>query len=147
MPHILAERLSIAFPLYHVGARSLKKRLLAQANLRLRTDDSNRVVVSALNELDFGIKTGERVALVGPSGAGKSTVFQLLLRFYDPQAGSIRIDGMDLREVDPRDARSRIAIVAQDPVIFAADAMENIRYGRPGATDAPGAGFYRRRGS
>jgi ATP-binding cassette subfamily B protein len=62
-------------------------------------------------------------------------VFQLLLRFYDPQAGSIRIDGMDLRAVDPRDARSRIAIVAQDPVIFAADAMENIRYGRPTATD------------
>jgi len=73
--------------------------------------------------------------LVGPSGAGKTTVFQLLLRFYDPSSGAVRIDGMNLREVDPRDARSRIGLVSQDPVIFAADAMENIRYGRPGATD------------
>ena len=65
----------------------------------------------------------------------KSTVFQLLLRFYDPQRGAVRIDGVDLRDADPREARSRVAIVAQDPVIFAADAMENIRYGRPTATD------------
>jgi len=96
----------------------------------------SRPDMAALRGLDLTVAPGEHVALVGPSGAGKSTVFQLLLRFYDPQAGSIRIDGMDLREVDPRDARSRIAIVAQDPVIFAADAMENIRYGRPTATDA-----------
>ena len=96
----------------------------------------SRPDMAALRGLDLIVAPGEHVALVGPSGAGKSTVFQLLLRFYDPQAGSIRIDGMDLREVDPRDARSRIAIVAQDPVIFAADAMENIRYGRPTATDA-----------
>jgi ATP-binding cassette subfamily B protein len=96
----------------------------------------SRPDMAALRGLDLTVAPGEHVALVGPSGAGKSTVFQLLLRFYDPRAGSIRIDGMDLREVDPRDARSRIAIVAQDPVIFAADAMENIRYGRPTATDA-----------
>ncbi len=96
----------------------------------------SRPDTAALRGLDLIVEPGEHVALVGPSGAGKSTVFQLLLRFYDPQAGSIRIDGMDLREVDPRDARSRIALVAQDPVIFAADAMENIRYGRPTATDA-----------
>jgi ATP-binding cassette, subfamily B, bacterial len=95
----------------------------------------SRPDMAALRGLDLTVVPGEHVALVGPSGAGKSTVFQLLLRFYDPQAGSIRIDGMDLREVDPRDARSRLAIVAQDPVIFAADAMENIRYGRPTATD------------
>jgi ATP-binding cassette subfamily B protein len=96
----------------------------------------SRPDAAALHGLNLTVAPGEHVALVGPSGAGKSTVFQLLLRFYDPQAGSIRIDGMDLRDVDPRDARSRIAIVAQDPVIFGADAMENIRYGRPTATDA-----------
>ena len=96
----------------------------------------SRPDTAALHGLNLTVSPGEHVALVGPSGAGKSTVFQLLLRFYDPQAGAIRIDGMDLREVDPRDARSRIAIVAQDPVIFAADAMENIRYGRPSASDA-----------
>ena len=70
MAHIIAERVSIAFPLYHVGARSLKKRLLANTPIRLRTDESNRVVVAALNELDFSIKAGERVALVGQNGAG-----------------------------------------------------------------------------
>ena len=90
---------------------------------------------AALRGLNLDVAPGEHVALVGPSGAGKSTVFQLLLRFYDPQAGTVRIDGMDLREVDPREARTRIGLVSQDPVIFAADAMENIRYGRPTATD------------
>ncbi len=96
----------------------------------------SRPDTAALHGLSLTVTPGEHVALVGPSGAGKSTVFQLLLRFYDPRSGSISIDGMDLRDVDPRDARSRIAIVAQDPVIFAADAMENIRYGRPTASDA-----------
>ena len=95
----------------------------------------SRPDTAALRGLNLTIAPGEHVALVGPSGAGKSTVFQLLLRFYDPQAGVVRIDGMDLREVDPRDARTRIGLVSQDPVIFAADAMENIRYGRPTATD------------
>ncbi len=95
----------------------------------------SRPQTAALKGLSLHVQPGEHVALVGPSGAGKTTVFQLLLRFYDPQAGVVRIDGMDLREVDPRDARARIGLVAQDPVIFAADAMENIRYGRPGASD------------
>ena len=95
----------------------------------------SRPDAAALRGLDLTVAPGEHVALVGPSGAGKSTVFQLLLRFYDPQTGTVRIDGVDLREADPRDARSRIALVAQDPVIFATDAMENIRYGRPTATD------------
>jgi ATP-binding cassette subfamily B protein len=95
----------------------------------------SRPDAAALNGFDLTVTPGEHVALVGPSGAGKSTVFQLLLRFYDPQAGAVRIDGVDLREVDPREARSRLSIVTQDPVIFAADAMENIRYGRPSATD------------
>ncbi|MFV3077153.1 ABC transporter transmembrane domain-containing protein [Niveispirillum fermenti] len=91
---------------------------------------------SALSGLDLVIHPGERVALVGPSGAGKTTIFQLLLRFYDPQAGVIRLDGVDIARTDPADLRARIGIVQQEQVIFSANAMENIRYGRPGATDA-----------
>jgi ATP-binding cassette subfamily B protein len=79
---------------------------------------------------------GERIALVGPSGAGKSTVLALLLRFYDPQAGAIRIDGTDLRDMEPRELRACIAVVPQDPVIFAASALDNVRYGRPAASRA-----------
>jgi ATP-binding cassette subfamily B protein len=83
----------------------------------------------ALAGIDLEIMPGERVALVGPSGAGKSTLFHLLLRFYDPQQGTLRLDGVDLRTLDPRTFRQQIVIVPQDPVIFGADAYENIRYG------------------
>jgi ATP-binding cassette subfamily B protein len=82
------------------------------------------------------VSAGERVALVGPSGAGKTTVFQLLLRFYDPQEGRVLIDGVDVRRADPRAVRGRIAVVPQEPVIFAASVWENVRYGRLGASDA-----------
>jgi ATP-binding cassette subfamily B protein len=88
----------------------------------------------ALAHFTLDIATGEHVALVGPSGAGKSTVLQLLLRFYDPQGGSVRIDGVDLREAEPLALRKRLALVPQDPVIFAASVLENVRYGRPDAT-------------
>ena len=90
---------------------------------------------SALKNLSFNIEPSEVVALVGPSGAGKTTVFQLLLRFYDPASGSVSLDGVDVKTADPRQVRSRIALVAQDAVIFAANVWENVRYGRPDATD------------
>lgn len=91
---------------------------------------------AALEGFSLDVKPGERVALVGPSGAGKSTVFQLLLRYYDPQAGSVRLDGVELRDADPVAVRRRLGLVAQDPVVFSANAWENIRYGRPDASDA-----------
>jgi ATP-binding cassette subfamily B protein len=90
----------------------------------------------ALDGFDLTVRPGETLAIVGPSGAGKTTVFQLLLRFYDPEAGSLSLDGVDLRQAAPADLRARIGLVPQDPVIFAADAAENIRYGRPDASDA-----------
>ncbi len=92
--------------------------------------------VSALNGVDLLVRPGETVALVGPSGAGKTTVLQLLLRFYDPQQGRILIDGHDLRDLARTDFRQAMALVPQDPVIFAASAWENIRFGRPAASDA-----------
>ena len=90
----------------------------------------------ALNGFTLDIRPGEAVALVGPSGAGKSTVFQLLLRFFAPQAGTITFDGADLAQLDPTDLRSHIAVVAQDSVIFSGTLADNIRYGRPDASDA-----------
>jgi len=90
---------------------------------------------AALREFTLDVRAGETVALVGPSGAGKSTVFHLLLRFYDANEGRIRIDGVSVRDASLAELRQRIGIVPQDSVIFSADAMENIRYGRPDATD------------
>ncbi len=90
----------------------------------------------ALAEFSLEVKPGETVALVGPSGAGKSTVLQLLLRYYDTDAGVISLDGVELRRADPRALRTRLALVPQDPVIFAASVRENVRYGRPDASDA-----------
>ena len=91
---------------------------------------------AALADFSLTVEPGEMVALVGPSGAGKTTVLQLLLRFYDPQSGAIRVDGTNIAAADPTALRQRIGLVAQDPVIFSANAWENIRYGRPDATDA-----------
>ena len=93
-----------------------------------------RPEICALERFTLRVAPGERVALVGPSGAGKSTVFALLLRFYDPQQGAVRIGGVDVREMEPAAARRLVAVVPQEPVIFAASVLENVRYGRPDAS-------------
>ena len=95
-----------------------------------------RPTVAALDGFTLDIVPGETVALVGPSGAGKTTVFQLLMRFFDPDSGTVSLDGTALPEMEREDMRRNLALVPQDPVIFASTARENIRFGRPDATDA-----------
>jgi ATP-binding cassette, subfamily B, bacterial len=95
-----------------------------------------RPELSALNGISFAIARGETVALVGASGAGKSTIFNLILRFYDPQSGVVAVDGLPVAEVDPEALRARIALVAQDAALFQASIADNIRYGTPQASDA-----------
>jgi ATP-binding cassette, subfamily B, bacterial len=90
----------------------------------------------ALDRFDLSVAPGETVAIVGPSGAGKTTVFNLLLRFYDPEAGTIRVDGVDIRDLCFADLRGALAIVPQEPVLFTTSVADNIRYGRPDASDA-----------
>jgi ATP-binding cassette, subfamily B, bacterial len=89
-----------------------------------------------LDGVSFAVRQGEKLAIVGPSGAGKSTIFHLILRFYDPSSGAIKFDGVPLVAVDPLALRRRIALVPQDAVVFAASIRDNIRFGRPGASDA-----------
>jgi ATP-binding cassette subfamily B protein len=103
---------------------------------RVRFRYPSRPETAALQEFTLAIEPGETVAFVGPSGAGKTTTFQLLLRFYDPAEGRVLIDGVDIARVDPERVRRRIGLVPQDTVLFGASARENIRYGRPDATDA-----------
>ena len=95
-----------------------------------------RPEVKALDDFSLSIEPGEMVAVVGPSGAGKSTLFQLAQRFYDPEAGTVRLDGVALRDADPAEIRAHIAMVPQETVIFAASARDNLRYGRWDANDA-----------
>jgi len=96
----------------------------------------SRPDTAALENFNLDVKPGETVALVGPSGAGKSTVFQMLLRFYDPDQGRVTLDGVDVRQAAPTAVRERFALVPQDPVLFGTSGWENIRYGRPDADDA-----------
>jgi ATP-binding cassette subfamily B protein len=133
---LLALRSSIASPLH---PKPLPSRKVGGASLELSEvgfSYPSRPDHAALAHLNLSILPGETVAVVGPSGAGKTTLFQLLLRFYDPQSGSILLDGVDIRDLDLHALRGAIGIVPQDTVIFSADAMENIRYGRPEASDA-----------
>ncbi|RAI45541.1 ABC transporter transmembrane domain-containing protein [Rhodoplanes roseus] len=103
---------------------------------RVRFSYPTRLDATALDDVSFRVRPGEKVAIVGPSGAGKSTVFHLLLRFYDPASGAVTFDGVRLAEADPQAVRSRIALVPQDAAVFAASIADNIRFGRPGASDA-----------
>ncbi len=107
----------------------------------LRFDDVSftypaRAETPVLQAVSFSVSPGERVALVGPSGAGKSTIFALILRFYDPSSGRLLIDGADIKHCDPLALRRAVAIVPQDPVIFSGSVSDNVRFGRPEATDA-----------
>ncbi len=128
-PGIRAPAVPVAFPAPLPGAR----RGLVQFD-RVSFHYPTRPDAASLTDFSLTVKPGEVVALVGPSGAGKTTVFQLLLRFYDPQHGSVRLDGVDLRAADPQALRRRIAVVTQEPVVFADSVLENVRYGRPEAT-------------
>jgi ATP-binding cassette subfamily B protein len=95
-----------------------------------------RPEISALSGVSFHVRPGEKIAIVGPSGAGKSTIFHLILRFYDPTAGVVRSDDVPLTQAEPAELRKRIALVPQDTAIFAASVRDNIRLGRPDATDS-----------
>lgn len=101
MANISARGLRIEFPLYHLAARSLKKRLLAKAAIRVKTDESNRVVVSALSDLNFEITRGERVALIGTNGAGKTTLLRTIAGIYEPVAGQLTVEGEIGSLIDP----------------------------------------------
>ncbi len=123
-----------------IRAPANARTLPAQVQGEIRFDNvsfhyPSRPDLPALDDFDLTVRPGETVALVGPSGAGKSTVFSMLLRFHDAQSGSVRVDGVDLRELAPSDLREHIALVPQQPTIFAASAAENIRYGKLDATD------------
>ncbi|GGA95879.1 ABC transporter [Brucella endophytica] len=134
LTELLAEQPAIAAPAHPVALSRPAQGALAFDHVRFAYP--GRPDAPSLNDISFAVKPGETIAIVGPSGAGKSTLFSLILRFYDPQSGLIRMDGVDLRDADPLDLRGRIAMVPQDVAIFAASIRENIAFGRPGADDA-----------
>ena len=131
---LLDEQPSIAAPTHPVLLPSRPEGRVAFEAVTFRYPA--RPDAAALADFSFSVAPGETVALVGPSGAGKTTVLQLLLRFYDPEYGIVRLDGVDVARVAPAELRRRIGIVPQDPVIFGTTAWENIRYGRPDASES-----------
>ena len=130
-PAILSPAVPQALPAVTPGAAAGRVRFEG-----VRFHYPSRPETPALDNFTLDITPGETVAFVGPSGAGKSTTFQLLLRFYDPQHGRVLLDGIDIASADLHAVRSRIGLVPQDTVLFGASARENIRYGRPDASDA-----------
>jgi ATP-binding cassette subfamily B protein len=131
---LLAEKPEIAAPAKPQALPVPPRGMLAFDHVEFRYP--TRPEVAALHDFSLTVSPGETVAVVGPSGAGKSTLFQLAQRFYDPQAGTVRIDGIALTQADPHAIRARIAVVPQETVIFAASARDNLRYGRWEADDA-----------
>ncbi len=133
LSELLDEQPAIAPPARPLALPSPPRGGLAFRNVTFRYP--NRLDQPALEDFNLEVEPGETVAIVGPSGAGKSTIFQLAERFYDPQAGSVRIDGVPLASVDPAAIRERIAFVPQDGVLFSASARDNLRYGRWDASE------------
>jgi ATP-binding cassette, subfamily B, bacterial len=130
---LLEARSAIAAPPQPLKLPAVRRGAIRYENVEFSYP--SRADERALTDFSLDIAPGETVAFVGPSGAGKSTTFQLALRFYDPLQGRILVDGVDIRQVDPLDLRAHIGLVPQETVLFGASARENIRYGRPGATD------------
>lgn len=133
LAELLSEQPDIAPPAHPVALPQPPLGAVAFEHVTFRYP--TRTEVSALADFSLTVEPGETVAVVGPSGAGKSTLFQLLQRFYDPETGTVRIDGIDVRDADPADVRARMAIVPQETVIFAASARDNLRYGAWDASD------------
>ncbi|MBU6206848.1 MAG: ATP-binding cassette domain-containing protein [Alphaproteobacteria bacterium] len=131
---LLAEQPGIAAPPHPQALPEPPQGRVTFANVTFRYP--TRPDVAALHDFSLDVKPGEALAVVGPSGAGKSTLFQLIQRFYDPQAGQVSVDGVHLPDADPAQVRERLAMVPQETIIFAASARENLSYGRPGADDA-----------
>ncbi len=117
MPHIMADGLTIEFPLYHIGARSLKKRILAHSPLRLRRDEANRIVVTALRGLSFTVAPGERLALIGHNGAGKTTLLRALAGVYEPVGGRLEVEGAIGSLIDPAAGMDALATGRENIVL------------------------------
>lgn len=133
LAELLSEEPEIAAPANPVALPEPAQGAIAFDHVTFRYP--TRPEVSALNDFTLSVAPGETVAVVGPSGAGKSTLFQLVQRFYDPEAGEVRVDGVPLPQADPAQVRARMAMVPQETVIFAASARDNLRYGRWDATE------------
>ncbi len=133
LSELLTAEAEIKAPAHPIALPQPPRGQLAFEHVRFRYP--TRPEVLALDDVSFTVEPGEMVAVVGPSGAGKSTILQLVQRFYDPESGTIRLDGIALPDADPADIRARIAVVPQETVLFGASARDNLRYGRWDADD------------